>query len=81
MFAAESKVRAGDLATTIAGAAAVAGSEQATKWTQLELMGRYSISIGGGTNEVLRNNIAERSFGLPREPRVDKDVVWTDISR
>jgi alkylation response protein AidB-like acyl-CoA dehydrogenase len=79
LFAAESKVRAGDLATTIAGAAAIAGSEQATKWTQLELMGRYSISIGGGTNEVLRNNIAERSLGLPREPRVDKDVVWTDI--
>ena len=81
LFAAESKVRAGDLAAAIAGPAAVAGSDPSTKWTQLELMGRYSISIGGGTNEVMRNNIAERSLGLPREPRVDQDIAWIDIPR
>ena len=81
LFTAESKRRSGDLAATLAGPAVTAGTSEPARWARHELMGRYSISIGGGTNEVMRNNIAERALGLPREPSVDRDVPWREIPR
>jgi alkylation response protein AidB-like acyl-CoA dehydrogenase len=75
------RVRSGNVAVAIAGPAALAGDDPHVQWIQAELLGRYSISIGGGTNEVQRNNLAERALGLPREPRADKDVAWRDIPR
>jgi len=81
VFAADSKARNGQLATAISGAAGVAGSGPVGRWVQAELINRFTISIGGGTTEVQKNNLAERSLGLPREPRSDKDVAWRDVPR
>ena len=81
LFAAESKRRSGDLATELGGLAVVADTGDPARWARQELMGRYAVSIGGGTNEVMRNNVAERVLGLPREPGFDRDVPWRDIPR
>ena len=81
LFAAESKRRSGELATALGGLAVVADTDDPARWARHELMGRFAVSIGGGTNEVMRNNVAERALGLPREPSVDRNVPWCDIPR
>lgn len=47
-------------------------------WQQ-NLMGQFGSRIGGGTNEVHRNMIAERALGLPRDIQPDKDLPWKEI--
>ena len=81
LFVAENRVQTGNLAGAIAGVAATAGPDERAQWIQFELMGRYGISIGGGTNEVQRNNLAERALGLPKEMRDDHLKSWKDVPR
>ena len=53
-------------------------SPQAAEW-----QGRYlaipGLRIAGGTDETLRNIIAERVLGLPPESRADKGIAFKDI--
>ncbi|MGP9810198.1 acyl-CoA dehydrogenase [Rhodopseudomonas sp. NSM] len=46
---------------------------------QAMLLSSPSMRIAGGTDEILRNIIAERVLGLPGDIRVDKDVPFNRI--
>lgn len=39
------------------------------------------LRLGGGTDEILRNVIAERILGLPPEPRVDKGIPFSQLPK
>ncbi len=53
-------------------AAQQAGWQQAYLWAP-------GMRIAGGTDEVMRNIIAERVLRLPPEPRVDKEVAFREV--
>ena len=46
---------------------------------QSSLLSSAGLRIAGGTDEILKNIIAERVLGLPGDIRVDKDVVFKEL--
>ena len=46
---------------------------------QASVLSSPGLRIAGGTDEILKNIIAERVLGLPGDIRVDKDVAFKDM--
>ncbi|MEV0200938.1 acyl-CoA dehydrogenase family protein [Nonomuraea sp. NPDC050691] len=70
-----------DLATRLAGPSAVVGTGDGEGAGPLAhaISLAPAMSLGGGTNEIMRNIIGERVLGLPPGPRVDKTVPFKDL--
>lgn len=62
-----------------AGSLTDAETANAAGQFQAMMLQSPSIRIAGGTDEILRNIIAERVLGLPGDIRVDKDVPFNKI--
>ena len=75
--------RTGDLVLKMLGPAATLYGDDAldhARW-QDYFINQFNVRIGGGTDEIQRNGIAERALGMPRDPMSDRDVPWKDLAR
>jgi alkylation response protein AidB-like acyl-CoA dehydrogenase len=57
------------------------GDELESRVFQGSFMGGPGYRIAGGTDEVLRNIIAERVLGMPQDVRVDKGIPYNEIAQ
>ncbi len=73
-------VDTGDLGMMLLGAAGTAPDADDARWVTRFLWGPGH-RLGGGTDEVNRNIVAERVLGLPSEPRNDDTIPWRDVPR
>jgi alkylation response protein AidB-like acyl-CoA dehydrogenase len=72
-----------DLSMSILGAEGMLVGDGTTDRgrVQMAALSSYAASLGGGTNEIQRNIIGERSLGLPREPVLDSEVPFREARK
>jgi alkylation response protein AidB-like acyl-CoA dehydrogenase len=83
LFAAWNLKHNGELALAVQRASGMLiGPDAAAegRWQQ-SFLSAPSIRIAGGSDEIQRNVIAERTLGLPRDPRVDKGIPFRQLGR
>lgn len=70
-----------DLSLRIQGVASMAWNPDSggDRWA-LASLATLSGRIAGGTDEIQKNIIGDRVLGLPREPAVDRDVPFNELS-
>jgi alkylation response protein AidB-like acyl-CoA dehydrogenase len=74
--------RVSDAISSILGPRLVAdtGEWGTYAWSE-HVLGAPGYRIAGGSDEIQRNIIGERVLGLGAEPRVDKDIAFSQAQR
>lgn len=71
-----------ELALDMEGAEGMLSAEaEGDGFWQYQCLNQFAARIGGGTEEVHRNNLGEQVLGLPREPYEDRDRPWNETRR
>ncbi|WP_068273703.1 acyl-CoA dehydrogenase family protein [Aldersonia kunmingensis] len=68
-----------DTAMEIAGPFGVVEGDEQLLGVGQRYLSRQTVALGGGSNEMARNVIAERVLGLPREHAADKGVPFNQV--
>jgi len=74
--------RTADLALAMTGTAGslTGADETGSALWHTYFLNQWASRIGGGTDQIQRNIIAERVLGLPGEPRVDKSIPFNELA-
>ncbi|MFK7975473.1 MAG: acyl-CoA dehydrogenase family protein [Halioglobus sp.] len=67
------------LSAKILGPAVLLNEEQDARNANFDAAKAYMNSIGGGTDQIQRNIIAERILGLPKSDSVDRSIPFKDV--
>lgn len=71
-----------ELAVDLEGAEGMLWSDaEGDGFWQYQCLNQFASRIGGGTEEVHRNNLAEQALGLPREMRDDLETPYRELRR